>query len=122
VRLRVADDQKRADKYARDLNKARDEITKAQEEMKSIDTEVTNFHQKMARSMHALLEAFDEGFQAMDKAKKDEASDVQIDTESEELNTKRVKKLDKIHSSISNLEALTSKLKLSFNDEPEKPA
>jgi len=55
----------------------------------------------------------------MDKAKKEEAADVQIN--SEEVNTKRVKKLDKIHSSISNLEALTSKLKLSFDDEPEKP-
>lgn len=53
--MKVADDRKRADKYSKDLNKARDEITKAQEEMKSIDTEVTNFHQKMAKSMHALL-------------------------------------------------------------------
>jgi len=57
----------------------------------------------------------------MDKAKKEEAADVQVNAESAEVNTKRVKKLDKIHSSISNLEALTSKLKLSFDDAPEKP-
>jgi hypothetical protein len=57
----------------------------------------------------------------MDKAKKDEVADVQINSETEAVNTKRVKKLDKIHSSISNLEALTSKLKLSFDDEPAAP-
>ena len=45
--------------------------------MKAIDTEVSNFHQKMAKSMHALLKAFDEGFSAMDQAKKDEAGGTQ---------------------------------------------
>jgi hypothetical protein len=40
--------------------------------MKAIDSEVSNFHQKMAKSMHSLLQAFDEGFSAMDKAKTDE--------------------------------------------------
>jgi hypothetical protein len=43
--------------------------------MNSIDTQVANFHQKMAKSMHSLLKAFDEGFSAMDKAKKDERGD-----------------------------------------------
>lgn len=57
----------------------------------------------------------------MDKAKKEDAADVQIEAESEEVNNKRVKKLDKIHSSISNLEALTSKLKSSFDENEEKP-
>ena len=75
----------------------------------------------MAKSMHALLQAFDEGFSAMDRAKKEEAATVQLAPETAEVNDKRVQKLDKIHSSISNLEALTSKLKLSFDDEPEKP-
>lgn len=93
----------------------------AQEEMKNIDAEVTNFHQKMAKAMHTLLAAVDAGSQAMEKAKKDETADVQVVAETQEVNTKRVKKLDKIHSSISNLEALTSKLKSSFDDEPEKP-
>ena len=44
--------------------------------MNAIDSEVTNFHQKMAKSMTALLQAFDEGFSAMDKAKKDEGTEV----------------------------------------------
>ena len=51
--------------------------------MKSIDSEVQNFHQKMAHSMHSLLKAFTEGFEAMDKAKEDEV---------DELKQKRQKK------------------------------
>ena len=35
--------------------------------MKNIDGEVADFHQKMAKSMHSLLKAFTEGFEAMDK-------------------------------------------------------
>jgi hypothetical protein len=108
-------DKKRAEEYEKDLNKARDEIQVAQLEMKNIDSEVGNFHQKMAKSMHSLLKAFTEGFDAMDKAKTDEVNELTI--QNEERQKKRVKKLDKIHSSISNLEQLTSKLKLSFNDE-----
>lgn len=46
----------------------------------------------------------------MEKAKKG------TELKSEE---KRVIKLNKIHSSMANLSALTSKLKLSFDDEPE---
>jgi hypothetical protein len=69
----------------------------------------------MAKSMHSLLKAFTEGFDAMDKAKTDEVNELTI--QNEERQKKRVRKLDKIHSSISNLEQLTSKLKLSFNDE-----
>lgn len=65
--------------------------------------------------MHSLLKAFTEGFDAMDKAKTDEVNELTI--QNEERQKKRVRKLDKIHSSISNLEQLTSKLKLSFNDE-----
>ena len=44
--------------------------------MKSIDSEVQNFHQKMALSMHSLLKAFTEGFEAMDKAKEDEVDEL----------------------------------------------
>jgi hypothetical protein len=40
--------------------------------MKNIDAEVQNFHQKMGKSMHSLLKAFTEGFDAMDKAKAEE--------------------------------------------------
>lgn len=44
--------------------------------MKNIDTEVSNFHQKMAKSMHSLIKAFTEGFEAMDKAKADEVDEL----------------------------------------------
>lgn len=82
--------------------------------MKNIDSEVTDFHQKMAKSMHSLLKAFTEGFEAMDKAKSDE-----LDSElaEQEADKKRASKLDKLNLGISNLEALTSKLKQSFGDE-----
>jgi hypothetical protein len=71
--------QNRAKRYEEDLNKARDEIQKAQIEMKSIDSEVNNFHSKMATSMKSLLKAFTEGFEAMDKAKGDEVAQLQIE-------------------------------------------
>jgi len=58
------------------LNKAREQIQKAQDDMKNIDGEVQNFHQKMAKSMHSLLKAFTEGFDAMDKAKTDEVQEL----------------------------------------------
>ena len=45
--------------------------------MKNIDSEVQNFHQKMALSMHSLLKAFTEGFEAMDKAKSDEVEELE---------------------------------------------
>jgi hypothetical protein len=52
-----------------------DDDTDSELKTNSIDTQVANFHQKMAKSMHSLLQAFDEGFSAMDKAKKDEGGD-----------------------------------------------
>ena len=87
--------------------------------MKNIDSEVNTFHQKMASSMKSLLKAFTEGFEAMDRAKSDEVA--QLKVEKAEREKKRVSKLSKIHSGISGLEALTSKLKLSFNDDAPKP-
>lgn len=84
--------------------------------MKNIDSEVTDFHQKMAKSMHSLLKAFTEGFEAMDKAKSDEL-DSQLAQQAAEK--KRVSKLDKLNVGISNLEALTSKLKMSFGDDKD---
>ena len=68
----IAKDKQRAQQYEADLNKARDEIQVAQKTMQSIDTQVADFHQKMAKSMHSLLKAFTEGFAAMDKAKEDQ--------------------------------------------------
>lgn len=68
----------------------------------------------MASSMHSLLKAFTEGFDAMDKAKSDEVNEIQ--TQKKEQEEKTVQKFDKIHSGISDLEALTSQLKSSFDD------
>lgn len=85
--------------------------------MKNIDTEVADFHQKMAKSMHSLLKAFTEGFEAMDKAKTDELDNKMAERDSEK---KRANKMDKLNLGISNLEALTSKLKMSFGDDNNK--
>lgn len=98
--------KKRSQQYEQDLNAARDQILKAQKEMREIDSQVTNFHQKMASSMHSLLKAFTEGFDAMDKAKKDELDEIQNAKKAKEEKT--VEKFDKIHTGISDLEALTS--------------
>lgn len=54
------------------MNKARDEIQIAQKTMQGIDSQVADFHSKMATSMHSLLKAFTEGFEAMDRAKEDQ--------------------------------------------------
>jgi len=40
--------------------------------MKNIDSEVADFHTKMAKSMHSLLKAVTEGIEARDSAKSDE--------------------------------------------------
>lgn len=68
--------------------------------------------------MHSLLKAFTEGFEAMDKAKSDEL-DSQM---AERAEKKRANKLDKLNLGISNLQALTSKLKMSFGDENKEAA
>lgn len=68
----------------------------------------------MALSMHSLLKAFTEGFEAMDKAKSDEVDELK--KKKEKKDEQRVQKFDKVHSGISNLEALTSQLKMSFDD------
>jgi hypothetical protein len=82
--------------------------------MQGIDSEVHNFQAKMSKSMHSLMQAFNEGFEAMEKAKKEEGADVKVEAKK---NEKRVKKMNKIHSGMANLEALTSKLKMSFGSE-----
>lgn len=40
--------------------------------MKQMDTEVKEFHNHMANSMSGLMKAFNDGFAALDKAKKEE--------------------------------------------------
>lgn len=69
--------------------------------------------------MHSLMQAFNEGFEAMEKAKKEEGTEIKVETKK---NDKRVKKMNKIHSGMANLEALTSKLKMSFGGEENKEA
>lgn len=56
--------------------------------------------------MHSLLKAFTEGFEAMDKAKTDEIEELKKKKSAKD--EERAKKFDKVHSGISNLEALTS--------------
>jgi hypothetical protein len=70
--------------------------------MKNIDSEVQGFHQKMGKSMHSLLKAFTEGFEAMDRAKSDELTEIQ--TRRKKRNQKRIKKFNKIHSGMQSLE------------------
>lgn len=65
----------------------------------------------MAKSMHSLLQAFTEGFEAMGKAKQEEEEEEEEESSDVELSQRRIEKFDKIHSGISNLEALTSQLK-----------
>lgn len=55
--------------------------------------------------MHSLLKAFTEGFEAMDKAKSDEIEELQL--KKQENEEKKLQKFDKVHTGISNLEALT---------------
>lgn len=41
--------------------------------MQQMDQEVKDFHNHMATSMSGLMKAFNDGFAALDKAKKEEA-------------------------------------------------
>jgi len=61
--------------------------------------------------MTSLMTAFNTGFQAMQRSKKQVTPEVKA-IRKEKTN----KKLNKIHSSMANLEALTSKLKMSFGE------
>jgi hypothetical protein len=89
--------------------------------MKNIDSEVANFHQKMAKSMHSLLKAFTEGFEAMDKAKAEELVEIK-NRRKKKRSEKRIKKMEKIEKGISNLQILTTKLKSTFqpNDDSKE--
>jgi len=74
----IEKNKERAAKYDEDLNSARDKIKDAQSEMKNIDSEVQNFQSKMSKSMHSLMEAFNDGFEAMEKAKSEEGKEGKI--------------------------------------------
>ena len=45
--------------------------------MKKMDSEVKEFHNHMANSMSGLMKAFNDGFAALDKAKKEESAIIQ---------------------------------------------
>ena len=76
--------------------------------MKSIDAEVADFHTKMARSMHSLLKAFTEGFEAMDDAKSAEIQQLASENSVDDEDDERVEHFDKLNVGISNLETLTN--------------
>lgn len=53
----------------------------------------------------------------MSKAKKEEEEEDEEEANDVELTQSRLEKFDKIHSGISNLQALTSQLKQSINED-----
>lgn len=67
--------------------------------------------------MASLMQAFNTGFQAMQRTKKQVTPEIKA-IRKEKTN----KKMKKIHSSMANLEALTSKLKMSFGDSEPEPS
>jgi hypothetical protein len=66
--------KKHTKKYYDDIKKAKDQIKVAEEGMKKMDSEVKEFHNHMANSMSGLMKAFNDGFAALDKAKKEEVT------------------------------------------------
>jgi Asp/Glu/hydantoin racemase len=64
--------KKHTQKYYKDIEKARNQIKTAEDSMKKMDGEVKEFHNHMAHSMSGLMQAFNDGFAALDKAKKEE--------------------------------------------------
>jgi len=82
--------------------------------MKTIDSEVSNFQQRMTKSMKDLMQAFDDGMQAVEKAKKEEPKVL-----TQQRMPTRGQALGKVTAGMSTLEALTQNLKSSFSDEPK---
>lgn len=64
--------KKHTKKYYEDIQKAKNQIKVAEQGMKKMDSEVKDFHNHMANSMSGLMKAFNDGFTALDKAKKEE--------------------------------------------------
>jgi hypothetical protein len=88
--------------------------------MKNIDSEVSNFQQRMGKSMHSLLKAFNDGMSIVEKAKPPKSEDTTtLQIENKEQDQIRLKKMEKVHTGISNLEALTNKLKKSFGNDDD---
>ena len=68
--------KKHTKKYYEDIQNAKNQIKVAEQGMKSMDSEVKEFHNHMAESMSGLMKAFNDGFAALDKAKKEEVPPV----------------------------------------------
>lgn len=66
-------------KYLKDIESARNQIKTAESGMKKMDQEVKDFHNHMQKSMATLMAAFNEGFGALEKAKKDEKEQEAMD-------------------------------------------
>ena len=78
---------------------------------------MVSFNKNMEKSMQTLVGTFSDGMKTMNK----------LQTETNVVqglynkkNAQNVKQLEKVNSGIANLEALTSDLKQSFNDESQE--
>jgi hypothetical protein len=101
--MNLKHDKKHSKKYFEDIKKAKNQIKVAEQGMKLMDTEVKDFHNHMANSMSGLMKAFNDGFTALDKAKKEEevkkdetAEKKEVEAKSEE--TTEAKKEDIIEA------------------------
>lgn len=70
--MNVKHNKKHTKKYYEDIQNAKNQIKVAEKGMKEMDNEVKEFHNHMANSMSGLMKAFNDGFSALDKAKKEE--------------------------------------------------
>jgi hypothetical protein len=82
-------EKKHTKKYYEDIQKAKNQIKVAEKGMKQMDTEVKDFHNHMANSMSGLMKAFNDGFAALDKAKKEEVNKEQTGKKDEPVEAKK---------------------------------
>jgi hypothetical protein len=86
----VVGQKKHSKKYYDAIARAKSQIKLAEEGMKMMDKEVKEFHNHMATSMASLMKTFNEGFNQLDQAKKDEKDieATQLEVNSTEIDTK----------------------------------
>ena len=90
MKIKKGKKKKHTKKYYEDIQNAKNQIKVAEQGMKSMDSEVKEFHNHMAESMSGLMKAFNDGFAALDKAKKEEVpSAEQEETKQEETTEKK---------------------------------
>ena len=71
--------KKHSKKYYKEIEQARSQIKNAESGMKKMDQEVKDFHVHMTKSMSQLMSAFNDGFGALERAKKDEKEQEALD-------------------------------------------